>query len=137
MAGVVDRTLDVRSNSITPCLRVRMRVHDSAVDVSWTETVLGLIPFRRRTATCLDRAEARLGPRFFPNRALASLFSLVAFGLSTSGWVKLGAAVVAAILAILSVVMVVHLPGPNGSTARVPVCWLHRRRIAAFLQEGS
>lgn len=136
MVGKVERTLDVRTNSITPFLRVRMRVSGAAVNVSWTQTVVGLVPLRRRSASCPDRADARLAPRFFPDRALFSLLSL-AVALSTSGWLKPVAGVVAGVTAILSVVMVLNLPEAGGSTARVPVCWLHRRRIADFLRKDG
>ena len=136
MVDAVDRMLDVRTNSITPFLRVRMRLSGAGVDVSWTQTVLGLIPLRRRSASCPDRAKAWLGPRFFPDRALFSLLAL-AVALSASGWLKAIVGVVAGVTAILSVVMVLNLPEAGGSTARVPVCWLHRRRITDFLREDG
>lgn len=132
------RMMELRGNTLTPFLRVRLSVRGGALTVEWTDAVLGLVPFRRRRQAVPVGAVARsirLHPRIYPDRLAAALVPALAvvFDLVTGTWWRIAALLLSGALLVLSYVLVLTITPDGAAATHVPVCWLLRRRIAGFL----
>lgn len=125
------RSLDLRANTLTPYMRVRLRIDADVLTVAWTESLLGLVPLRRRTSTAEGTVRLRL--RLFPSRLLVAVGLLLCLGLIRPVWAVVAVGAVAFALLVLSLVLVMELTDRQGAVRTIPLCVVQRRDIAEFL----